>query len=145
MERLSGRPKYFFSLPGGVFAITGKPGSGKTVLWSELGPGIKFFCLLILLFCLDLALSGERVTFLSMEMENEDMSTLVTTQLSEADKPTTRKELVRWRKVLNQLPLNILTKPEAWNQAKFRKICEEEVTRGTTWIFLDHSSLFVGM
>ena len=30
------------------------------------------FYLLILLFCLDLALSGERVTNLSMEMENED-------------------------------------------------------------------------
>ena len=47
----------------GVFAITGKPGSEKTVLWSELGLGIKFFCLLILFFCLDLALSGERVTY----------------------------------------------------------------------------------
>ena len=128
----------------GVFAITGKPGSGKTLLWSELGIGMRSFIFLFYLFIIDLVLSGEQVTYLSMEMENEDMATLVATQLAEADKPKTLKELEPWRKLLKQLPVRIQAKPEAWHREKFRKFCEEEVARGTTWLFLDHSALFVG-
>ena len=84
------------------------------------------------------------MTFISQEMANKDVASLVATQLSEADKPQTKKELEPWRKKLTQLKLNIVTTQEAWTREKFRLFCQEELARGTSFLMLDHSALFVG-
>ena len=58
-------------------------------------------------------MSGEKVTYLSEEIENENFASHVATQLSEAENPETRKELKLWREKLYRLSLNIVAKPEA--------------------------------
>ena len=58
-------------------------------------------------------MSGKKVTYLSQEIENENFASLIGTDLSEGEKPETRKELKPWREKLRRLPLNIVAKPEA--------------------------------